>query len=118
MTRISLGSEVIHKVVFELRYHHGFEFWDFAGRVTNDILAKNPEFDVQAMDGDAVHLIDRDQNLNFNFGHRKLDLSQQQSQKCPNVMDLNELGKLAETLSDSVVRGLHLARCIESLCHR
>jgi hypothetical protein len=101
-------KEVLHRYVYELRYEFGQIYWDRAGRVAKEILSEHDEWDFEAIDINTCRLAHRDKNVNFNFGHKKLDLTQAQNADVASLMSVGDFGKLAERLTSTVAKYLEL----------
>ncbi len=72
------GKEaILHKIVFELRYHYGMTYLDRCGRTVNTIMREYPEWTLlsdQPSPQDAP-LVSLANSCVFHFSARKLDLS-------------------------------------------
>ncbi|MFH1920708.1 MAG: hypothetical protein ABIP48_12565 [Planctomycetota bacterium] len=104
---IGLQTEVIHRYVFELRYESGLLYWDRAGRIAREIASREG-WQLNGMDTNGCHLSMQDQNLVFNFGPGKLDLSQTQTNDVVSLMRTDDLGAIADSLSGVVAKTLEL----------
>jgi len=107
-TGIDLKSEVIHRFVYELRYDLGQVYWDRAGRIAKKLLSALDEWDCESIGFNVCRLVQRRLNLTFNFGPAKLDLSQTQNTDVETLVPAGEFGKLAESVSSTVVENLEL----------
>jgi hypothetical protein len=105
---VDLNAGIVHKYVYELRYDFGQVYWDRAGRIAKEILSERQQWDFDAIDINHCQLANRDSNLAFNFGHAKLDLSQTQTVDVESLLEVGEFGKLAETMTSTVVSNLEL----------
>ena len=108
MGYLNLNTEVIHKYVFELRYDFGQLYWDRSGRVAKQILNEFDDWDFDSVDGGRCQLSNREQNVAFNFGPERLDLSQSQNADVDSLMDVGEFAKFAEDATARVIESLEL----------
>lgn len=107
-TIVHLGSEVLHRYVYELRYEFGQIYWDRAGRVAKQILNDFDEWDFQSIDNQTCFLAHREQNVAFHFGPEKLDLVQTQNADVETLMPVGEFSRLAESATRIVIETLDL----------
>ncbi len=98
-TIVTIGSEVRHRSVFELRYSQGYEYWDRGGKVVNEILQKSDSWQLKNVDRRGTQIIDPERNLAFSFGPTKADLSQTQSEDVGTLVDVTEFATIAEELT-------------------
>jgi len=106
-----LASErgrVIHKVVYELRYEHGFTYLDRCGATINGIVKSDPQWNPDPPNPGAVSLRHAETNAVFSFGVRKLDLSQEITVHTGKLMTNNDFAELSESLTGEVVKHLDL----------
>ena len=107
-TIVNFGTEVIHRYVLELRYEFGQVYWDRAGRIARQLISENENWDFDEIALNRCQLSQRDQNLIFNFGPGKLDLTQTQTSEVSNLLPFGEFGTLAEVLASSVIKTLEI----------
>jgi len=105
---VGLNTSVVHRYIYELRYDFGHAYWDRCGRVINEIIAAHEKWNFENMGSGACHLRSSEQNLDFNYGWAKLDLSQTQDREVLTLLPAGEFGALAESLTEVVVRTLQL----------
>ncbi len=106
---VDLHTEVVHRHVFELRYPFGHLYWDRCGKVINELISSNPEWDFENIQGDWCHLVSREKNLRFNLSAAKFDLSQIQSADVLALDNAAEFSALAESFSQVVTSILQLS---------
>jgi len=99
---------VLHRLVFELRYDYGYTYLDRAGATINDILKGHPGWVNPQVNPQGGVLRNLDHEMLFNFGSRKLDLSQTQSAKIAELAPIEEFARLAKELTATVVEWLEL----------
>ncbi len=105
---VDLKTEVVHRYVFELRYELGQAYWDRAGRTAREILSNNEGWDFRSIDVNTCQVVREDVNLVFSFGHAKLDLAETQTADVETLLPSGEFGKIAETVTTTVVKNLEL----------
>lgn len=105
---LNLNTEVVHQYVFELRYGFGHLYWDRCGKVINEIISDNQEWDFDSIRNGVCHLTDREKNLHFNYSAGKLDLTQTQSIKVGTLLPIGEFASCADSFSSVVVNALEL----------
>jgi hypothetical protein len=107
----SHAGEVIHKMIFELRYERGYSFWDRGGRLTNQLLygSHGQPWQIQKVGPDGAHLTIDDEGLSFNYGPQKLDLTQEQSIRNETLMSFSDFAVLSDEMTSLVVTGLQLS---------
>ena len=108
MSNPGRAKAVVHKLVFELRYEYGFEYFDRAGATINEILRDSPGWVQDSINPQQGILRHVDNEATFSFNAQKLYLSQQQSEKIAEVMPIEDFAKTAERLTDIVRRQLQL----------
>ncbi len=106
---VDLHTEVVHRHVFELRYQFGHLYWDRCGKVINELIGSNQEWDYENIQGGVCQLVSRDKNLRFNFSAANFDLSQTQSAEVPTLDNAVEFGAIAESFSQAVTSILQLS---------
>ena len=100
---------IMHKMVYELRYHYGFTFLDRCGATLNDILRSQDGWvhsDPNPQGGALVH---RDTQTQFRFNALSLSLSQTQSQTIDRLLDTPTFAGMADKLTEHVVQNLEIS---------
>jgi hypothetical protein len=106
---LTFGKPILHRLVYELRYDYGYTYLDRAGATINDILKRHPGWVNPQVNPQTGVLRNVNNEMVFNFGPRKLDLSQAQSQKVAELAPIGEFASLAKELTATVLEWLELA---------
>lgn len=106
---IDLHTEVVHRHVLELRYLLGHLYWDRCGRVINDVISSEENWDFEGMDGATCRLAAREQNLQFAFSASRLDLSQTQGPEVERIEEASKFAAIADSFSTKVIDTLQLS---------
>lgn len=74
---------VFHKVVFELRYRHGFNYLDRCGKTINAIVKASPEWILRSAEVSPQNapMVSTVNQCVFNFSFNKLDFSLEQASR-------------------------------------
>ena len=106
---ISSQNAILHRLVYELRYHHGYTFIDRAGQILNYLLYDTEtEWEVTARTGDRFSVGRYSTNTTFAYGNEKLDLNEAQGEKVETLRPIEEFAKDADDLSRKVIGFLNL----------
>ncbi len=108
-TIVDLRTEVVHRYVFELRYLFGHLYWDRCGRIINEIVSSEENWDFENIEGGVCQLVAREKNLHFTFSASKLDLSQTQSSEVENLEAADRFGATADSFSTKVAEILQVS---------
>lgn len=106
---VDLRTEVVHRYVLELRYLLGHLYWDRCGRIVNEIISSEGNWDFENIEGGTCHLVAREKNLHFSFSALKLDLSQTQSSEVDKIEPVDHFGSVADSFSAKVTETLQLS---------
>ncbi len=87
---------LLHKVVFELRYRHGFTYLDRCGKTLNAIMKSSPEWILRSdqVGPNNAPLVSTENQCTFSFSSQKLDFSIEQSPR--NELTKTDIEKFAE----------------------
>lgn len=103
---------IVHKVVYELRYHHGLTFLDRCGRTVNQIMKGHPEWTLLSDQPNPQNapLVSMANSCQFNFNARKLDLSLERTlgEDPLTPDDIDQFSVQSEAISSIVVDQLGL----------
>jgi len=106
---ISAQNAILHRQVYELRYHHGYTFIDRAGQILNYLLYDTGDEWIDGeRSGDRFSVSKGSTNTTFSYGNEKLDLNEVQSEKVATLRPIEKFGKDADDLSRAVINFLLL----------
>ena len=103
-------TAIYHKLVFEVRYDHGFVYLDRCGTTADRIMSTYPEWILR---GESVNpqnapLVNLETGTRFNFGPHKYDFSLDQP--------INSEALLTSVLSQKQVKQIWTSWCL--ICRR
>jgi hypothetical protein len=106
-----MSQPIIHRLVYELRYPHGFIYLDKCGKTLNELLSLNDksetEWSITKAAPDAASVNNNKKNMAFNFNANKIDMSQIMTKTLP-VLDIKDFAITVDKLSTIVFKNLNI----------
>ncbi len=106
MARTRPPRVLVHKVVLEIRYDHGFTYLDRCGYTLNELLRSLPGWELDSASPQASTVRCNDLGAAFSFNSQKLDLNLQQTEKVSELLPIGETADLCSKLADAVLDSL------------
>ena len=66
----------LERIAFEIRYEHGYLYWDRSGHVLRDMIGKFPKFEVKSVELGGTQALWPDEAIAFTFANDKFHITQ------------------------------------------
>ncbi len=73
----NVDSLILEQIILEVRFQHGYLYWDNCGKIWNDIFKKYPDVEAESITAESASFIMKDSEIGLKFSRGHINISQQ-----------------------------------------